>query len=490
MTRLEKLNRVTTQFLTVTLALSLTLAEARAQDTGGTMAPAGGESGALTGSAVDPLTITYHGYLTDLAEGPVHGQKNLTFRLYTEAEGGELIWEEVLLDVPVVYGAFYVSLGLLEPLPVETALQEALYLTFQVEDDDEVSPRMMVGGALRSQWSERSVSADSSDHAVDVSGEHVHPATVSIGEMLVINENGEWVGAPIDASVDSVAVAAELASNVEFNSTVADALYETYGSELAGPAGEPGPAGPPGEPGPAGPPGEPGVAPTASEVSAELVADGVFRSNVADDLFTQHGDELRGEPGPVGPQGPAGETGAQGLQGLQGEPGPVGPQGPAGETGAQGLQGEPGPVGPQGPAGETGAQGPQGLQGEPGPVGPQGPAGETGPVGPQGPAGDVCTLVPIASNGVVVSGLYKLTCGEVSIQVAASLCGNGVIDSGEECDDGNYNAGDGCDPRCLIECPNGRNIADICLDEDDDECDAPGPGNSGCSNGRPGGRFR
>ena len=480
MTRLEKLNRVTTQFLTVTLALSLTLAEARAQDTGGTMAPAGGESGALTGSAVDPLTITYHGYLTDLAEGPVHGQKNLTFRLYTEAEGGELIWEEVLLDVPVVYGAFYVSLGLLEPLPVETALQEALYLTFQVEDDDEVSPRMMVGGALRSQWSERSVSADSSDHAVDVSGEHVHPATVSIGEMLVINENGEWVGAPIDASVDSVAVAAELASNVEFNSTVADALYETYGSELAGPAGEPGPAGPPGEPGPAGPPGEPGVAPTASEVSAELVADGVFRSNVADDLFTQHGDELRGEPGPVGPQGPAGETGAQGLQGLQGEPGPVGPQGPAGETGAQGLQGEPGPVGPQGPAGETGAQGPVGPQGE---------------TGPQGPAGDSCTIAPVSSaSGAVITGLYDLTCGAMTIRVGASLCGNGQLDSNEECDDGNLSSGDGCNASCRWECPNSRSYAQVCgvddQDDDGNDCDAEGPGNSGCSNGVPGGRPR
>src|SRR5262249_25783297 len=34
---------------------------------------------------------------------------------------------------------------------------------------------------------------------------------------------------------------------------------------------------------------------------------------------------------------------------------------------------------------------------------------------------------------------------------AVPVCGNGVIDSGEECDDGNTDAGDGCSPTCQIE---------------------------------------
>lgn len=33
------------------------------------------------------------------------------------------------------------------------------------------------------------------------------------------------------------------------------------------------------------------------------------------------------------------------------------------------------------------------------------------------------------------------------------VCGNGLLESGEECDDGNVQAGDGCDPRCLTESP-------------------------------------
>ena len=30
-------------------------------------------------------------------------------------------------------------------------------------------------------------------------------------------------------------------------------------------------------------------------------------------------------------------------------------------------------------------------------------------------------------------------------------CGDGTVDSGEECDDGNYDACDGCAPDCTIE---------------------------------------
>ena len=32
-----------------------------------------------------------------------------------------------------------------------------------------------------------------------------------------------------------------------------------------------------------------------------------------------------------------------------------------------------------------------------------------------------------------------------------TLCGNGVLDAGEGCDDGNINSGDGCSRLCVVE---------------------------------------
>ncbi|MGZ3419853.1 MAG: DUF4215 domain-containing protein [Polyangiales bacterium] len=47
--------------------------------------------------------------------------------------------------------------------------------------------------------------------------------------------------------------------------------------------------------------------------------------------------------------------------------------------------------------------------------------------------------------------------GDVSMD--ASLCGNGFVNTGEECDDGNLTAGDGCSPTCTLE---PTSTADVC----------------------------
>ena len=59
-----------------------------------------------------------------------------------------------------------------------------------VGDNDEMTPRVRAGGALKAQW------AKVADHARDVRGENIHPATVSIGDTEVINSDGQWVGDP------------------------------------------------------------------------------------------------------------------------------------------------------------------------------------------------------------------------------------------------------------------------------------------------------
>jgi len=44
-------------------------------------------------------------------------------------------------------------------------------------------------------------------------------------------------------------------------------------------------------------------------------------------------------------------------------------------------------------------------------------------------------------------------CGPTTCGESQPVCGNGVVEEGEECDDGNNVAGDGCDAECRIEYP-------------------------------------
>jgi cysteine-rich repeat protein len=60
--------------------------------------------------------------------------------------------------------------------------------------------------------------------------------------------------------------------------------------------------------------------------------------------------------------------------------------------------------------------------------------------------------------GDVVSGRIRNTAASASClaPVAVGVCGDGALDPGEECDDGNSTAGDGCSAGCRIEeCGNG-----------------------------------
>ena len=60
-----------------------------------------------------PQTLTYQGLLTDHTseEVPVEGQANMVFRIYDAEAGGNLLWSESWLSVPINHGFFTVVLG-------------------------------------------------------------------------------------------------------------------------------------------------------------------------------------------------------------------------------------------------------------------------------------------------------------------------------------------------------------------------------------------
>ncbi|OLC53307.1 MAG: hypothetical protein AUH92_06200 [Acidobacteria bacterium 13_1_40CM_4_69_4] len=80
-------------------------------------------------------------------------------------------------------------------------------------------------------------------------------------------------------------------------------------------------------------------------------------------------------------------------------------------------------------------------------------------------------FVPLCGNGVIDPGEqcepHTLCAGECNPVIGVCFdigcrsdctcpCGDGIVDPGEQCDDGNHLSGDGCSPGCLIErCPLG-----------------------------------
>lgn len=206
-------------------------------------------------TAAAQSTMTYHGTLTDEA-GPVDASHAMSFRLYDESDFGAQLWREDEAAVAIVDGRFSVVLGDDVPLPAIDA-DAPLYLSVTVQGHPEFSPRMPVGSALRARFAAQ---------AGDVAGRDIHPASVSIGDQLIIDAAGEWVGPPLPA----------------------------------GPRGEPGADGAAGPQGPAGPAGRDGT------------------------------DGLPGDRGPIGPQGAAGPQGPAGARGPAGPAGPQGPAGAPG----------------------------------------------------------------------------------------------------------------------------------------------------------------
>src|SRR5438046_8668963 len=53
--------------------------------------------------------------------------------------------------------------------------------------------------------------------------------------------------------------------------------------------------------------------------------------------------------------------------------------------------------------------------------------------------------------GAAVSAQIRSTVATASCLAPAGDCGNGVLEAGEQCDDGNTVAGDGCSPSCQRE---------------------------------------
>ncbi|XP_029397468.1 acetylcholinesterase collagenic tail peptide isoform X1 [Mus pahari] len=269
--------------------------------------------------------------------------------------------------------------------------------------------------------------------------------------------------------------------------------------------GRPGPPGVPGMPGPIGWPGPEG--PRGEKGDLGMMGLPGSRGPMGSKGFPGSRGEKgsRGERGDLGPKGEKGFPGFPGMLGQKGEMGPkgesglAGHRGPTGRPGKRGKQGQKGDSGIMGPPGKPGPSGQPGRQGPPGPPGPpsagqlvMGLKGERGFPGPPGRC--LCGSPVNVNNPSYVDSMYgrgsprvpaifvvnnqeeleklntqnaiafrrdqrslyfKDSLGWLPIQLTPfypvgytmkqpGTCGDGVLQPGEECDDGNPDVSDGC----------------------------------------------
>ena len=272
------------------------------------------------GSAQAGATLTYQGELTALDGRPLEGPRTIQLRLYREDSGGIPLWEETHSNVPLREGRFTLLLGQAQALPDFLDVQSPLYLAVRVDEEPELEPRQPVGVSLRAL---RSRLAGVAEHARDVSGEAIDPSSLSIRGRRVIDESGRWVGEPTGLQGPPGESPSLLADQDEdgFPDWVEESLESDPNDPEARPVDEnedgiadalQGPQGPPGEVGPPGAQGLPGEPPSIPELARQLAADAAFRAALVSALISEHGDALRGPPGPPGLNAPGAEE-AEGL---------------------------------------------------------------------------------------------------------------------------------------------------------------------------------
>ncbi|NXT15329.1 COLQ Acetylcholinesterase, partial [Prunella fulvescens] len=253
---------------------------------------------------------------------------------------------------------------------------------------------------------------------------------------------------------------------------------------MPGPVGWPGPVGPKGEKGELGVMGLPGTrGPMGSKGFPGTRGEKGSRGD--------RGDKgVKGDPGEIGfpgmlgqkgEMGPKGQSGVPGHRGPIGRPGKRGKQGDIGPAGVMGPPGRPGPVGQPGPPGPSGlgqfAIGPKGERGLPGPPGRclcRTPQHMSNPSYEQSVFGHSYPKVPaifVVNNQEELDRLntenalafrrdqrslyFKDTFGWLPVQLTplypvdyrfeeGGTCGDGIVQDGEECDDGNAVVTDDC----------------------------------------------
>jgi hypothetical protein len=176
-----------------------------------------------------PSQYTHQGRLLDADEVPVEDTLEITFRMMDSESGGSALWEDTL-TLTLENGFFNAVLGTDEeenPLDTEVLNQAPLWLEVQVAGEPTMVPRQPV---LSVPYAAIAGEAEALD------GGPVDATEISIGGIVVIDEDGQWVGTPpVIDWVDLTGVPADLADgddDTQLSEAEVDAFVDDNGYAL------------------------------------------------------------------------------------------------------------------------------------------------------------------------------------------------------------------------------------------------------------------
>ena len=132
------------------------------------------------------IEFVQEGLVTNANGQAMQGQFSVQVKLFNAVVGGLELFSETHPQVPFMNGYYAISIGTERQLDPEVFLNGAVYLAIKIDGRDWLEPRHKI------------VPVPLSFHALtaaEVKGS-IHPSSISIGNQLVIDEDGKWVGDP------------------------------------------------------------------------------------------------------------------------------------------------------------------------------------------------------------------------------------------------------------------------------------------------------
>ena len=122
-----------------------------------------------------PRILHYQGTLSDAAGAAVHclndgscdDTYSMIFRLYAEADGGDVLFEQIESNVEISHGLFEVTLGARTPITLDVVAGVGLFLGVTINDGSELMPRLRVASSAFALKAQHAVSATTADKASD-----------------------------------------------------------------------------------------------------------------------------------------------------------------------------------------------------------------------------------------------------------------------------------------------------------------------------------